>query len=227
MTRLLIYDLRLQWRQGFWLVYGIVSIVYLLILFSLPASARETTALIFVITDTTVLGIMFVAALVLLEKQQNVLQSIFVTPLRLRSYLFSKTVSLGLLSLVMSMAIYIPVAGFSTGTLMLIMLIIPTSALFILLGIAVAAGVQTLNQYLGAIIILSVVIMTPLAPFLLFDQTGWMRVFPSNALYELALLIDAGSFNRIALTDIAVLFAWLLISWLYAGSRFKKLVLKR
>lgn len=227
MLQLIKYDIRLQWRQGFWLVYFIVTLIYLLILFSLPPGSRHFISLLFVLMDTSVLGVVFVGALVLLEKQQNVLQSLFVTPLKLRTYLFSKTISLTILALFMSMGIYFPVAGFSRGTLLLMALVLISSAFFMLVGIGVSARVSTLNQYLGKLILAGLVIIVPVIPFVLVENSGWMRIFPSNALYDLALIIYSGSPGGMAVADLIILVLWLVVSWFYAETRFQKHVMFR
>jgi len=221
------YDIKLQWRHGFWLVYFVVSIVYLLIIFSLPGVARPTISLYLVMTDTSVLGVMFVGALVLLEKQQNVMQSIFVTPLRLSTYLISKTISLTLLSVIMSMIIYVPVSGINVKTIMMVVVVTITSSMFILLGIGASARAMTLNQYLGRLIIASLLIILPLAPFLAFENIGWLRIFPSNALFEIATQVHSGSVGQLAVIDILILLLWLAASWFYAGEQFSRHVLLR
>ncbi|MEZ4999819.1 MAG: hypothetical protein R2727_03835 [Bacteroidales bacterium] len=177
--------------------------------------------------DTSVLGVMFVGALLLLEKQQNVLQSLFVTPLELKTYILSKTISLTLLSLVMSMLIYIPASGIDRSTLFLMALVVISSSFFMLVGIGVSVTVSTLNGYLGKLISASIVIIAPAVPFLLIDHSGWLRVFPSNAIYELAILIGSGSTGKIAIADLGILILWLAMSWFYAVYRFKRHVLSR
>lgn len=227
MTELLKYDLKLQWRHGFWLVYFLVSAIYLLILFSLPPQARPTVSLFLVLTDTTMLGVMFVGALVLLEKQQNVMQSLFVTPLRPASYLLSKTISLTLLAFTMSMLVYIPASGFDRSTILLMLLIILSSSLFVLLGIGVSASVSTLNQYLGRLIVICLFIIIPVVPFILVSGTGWLRLFPANAFYDLAMAIHTATSGLMVMADLLILLFWLVISWLYANNRFKRKILGR
>ena len=79
MKQLLIYDIKLQWRQGFWGIYFFLGLAFLLILFSIPPGERPMVSSLFILSDTSMLGIIFIGALVLFEKQQNVLQSLFVT----------------------------------------------------------------------------------------------------------------------------------------------------
>ncbi len=80
MKDLLIKDIQLQWRQGFWLVYFIVSVIYVLVLLNIPAENRMMVSLIMILSDTSMLGVIFIGALILLEKQQKVIHSLFVHP---------------------------------------------------------------------------------------------------------------------------------------------------
>ena len=79
MKELLKKDITLQWRQGFWLIYFVVSAIYILVLLNVPMEKRMMVSLILILTDTTILGVLFVGALVLLEKQQAIIHSLFVT----------------------------------------------------------------------------------------------------------------------------------------------------
>ncbi|MCK5691528.1 MAG: hypothetical protein KAI08_01735, partial [Bacteroidales bacterium] len=80
MKLLLKKEITLQWRQGFWLVYFVFTAIYVTVLLNLPEKNRMLVSLILILSDTTMLGIIFIGALVLLEKQQAVIQSLFVTP---------------------------------------------------------------------------------------------------------------------------------------------------
>ena len=75
MKELLKKEITLQWRQGFWLVYFVVSAIYVIVLFNVPLEKRMMVSLILILSDTTMLGVIFMGALVLLEKQQLVIHS--------------------------------------------------------------------------------------------------------------------------------------------------------
>ena len=109
MKELLKKEITLQWRQGFWLIYFVFTAIYIAILLNIPEKNRMLVSLILILTDTTMLGVIFIGALVLLEKQQSVIQSLFVTPLEPAQYIWSKTISLTLIAVSMSVLIYLPV----------------------------------------------------------------------------------------------------------------------
>jgi fluoroquinolone transport system permease protein len=106
--------------------------------------------------DPAVIGIMFIGALVLFEKSENVLQALVITPMKVDDYLLSKITSLTILS-VISAAIFIALlnifGGIVFNILFLALGIILTSILLILLGFILVSRVNSLNEYLLAMIV--------------------------------------------------------------------------
>lgn len=227
MRTILIYDIKLQWRQGFWAIYTLLAIVFLLIIFSLPNENRQLAASLFVLSDTSMLGIMFIGALVLFEKQQNVLQSFFVSPLRLSSYLWSKTCSLGLLIFCMSLLIYLPSCRIDRNIITFLFVVLCSSATFTLMGLGLSARVKTVNQYFLLIIGASVLIVLPIVAYFVSGQMLWMAVFPNIAAIE---LIQSPIKNHSPISYVfyfAMMLLWNLLAYYFAYYQFKQHVLTR
>jgi fluoroquinolone transport system permease protein len=220
MKQILKFDITLQWRQGFWLVYFIVTFFYLVILFNIPEENRLYVSLLFIISDTSVLGVMFVGALVLLEKQQNVLQSLFVTPIKLRNYLLSKSISLGLISLVMSVLLYVLPNGIDRFFFFVMIVVISNSIIFTLIGLGLSVKVDSLNKYIALLVFSSIVIITPVVPFLILDQPVWLLFFPMNAAIDLIMMgLAKLSLIRI-IADVLSLIVWFYLALIYAKRQF-------
>lgn len=227
MKELLLSDIKLQWRQGFWTIYLVLSFAFLLILFNIPIENRQTVSSLFILADTSMLGIIFVGALILFEKQQNVMQSLFVTPLTLRNYLFSKTLSLGLLVFTMSLFIYLPTSPIDNRIFIIIPIVLATSTMFTLLGLGISARVKSINQYFITIIAASTLIVMPTALFLLLDNAHWLIVFPYNAAIDL-LINPIQKLSAINIfTDVVLLICWTCISYLFAYRQFEKSILSQ
>jgi fluoroquinolone transport system permease protein len=223
MKTLLAFDIKLQWRQGFWLVYSVITLVYFIVLLSVPPENRYAVGVFLIFSDTSVLGIIFVGALVLLEKQQNVLQSLFVTPVTTGKYLISKTIALTLISLVMSLILYTTSKDISTHIFLFLVSIISSSAIYTLLGLGFSAKVETLNQYLGMMLLGTLWIVLPVLPFMLIENTGWLIVFAPNAALDLLLTpVNQPGLLRVIL-DIIILILWVVGSYTYAIRQFHKL----
>jgi fluoroquinolone transport system permease protein len=222
MKELLKKEITLQWRQGFWLVYFVVSALYAIILLNIPPANRMMVSLIMILSDTTMLGVLFVGALVLLEKQQAVIHSLFVTPLEPKAYLWSKCLSLSLIATVMSLLVYLPVWQFSAYSLLLLLCIFITAGTFVLLGLGLAAGISTVNQYFGLMMGASLLLTLPVIPYLLLDRHPAFLPLPYIASLDLMLgaLEPLPAWRSIA--DILFMALWGLVAFRYAAGRVSK-----
>lgn len=69
---LLLWDMKFQGRYGFYLLYGILTAFYIVLLHSLPQSWKENAAAILIYSDPAAMGLFFMGAIILLEKSQRV-----------------------------------------------------------------------------------------------------------------------------------------------------------
>lgn len=226
MDLLLKKDITLQWRQGFWLVYFVFTAIYVAVLLNLPEQNRLLVSLILILSDTTMLGVIFVGALVLLEKQQAVIQSLFVTPLEPSRYIWSKTLSLTLISTCMSTLVYLPAWHFDAYTPLLFTTITFTAGTFVMLGLGLAARVETINQYFGLLMGVSMLLILPVIPYLLMDQNPVFLILPYIASLDLML----GAWNSLSLwrilLDLLLLIAWGFMAYKYALRRVTRYLVK-
>lgn len=219
------FDVLFQYKQGFYLVYAILTAVYLLLLFYLPETVRPEVAAYLILSDTSVLGMVFVGALVLLEKQQNVLQSLFITPMKLSTYIFSKAISLTLIATLVSSAIgFIPGAMLDRCLSMLASVIL-CSLFFTFLGLGVSSRANTLNEYFGGILLAGLVMVVPLALF--FIHPVLSMIFPINA--AVTLLITPATQQTLVsnIAGISVLICWNIVAYRYAMSQFNKNIIHK
>lgn len=215
MKQLLKTEISLQWRQGFWLVYFVFTAIYVTVLLNLPEKNRMLVSLILILSDTTMLGVIFIGALILLEKQQAVIQSLFVTPLEPSRYIWSKTISLSLIAVCMSILVYLPVWHFTAYSLLLLACIAFTAGTFVLLGLGLAVRVDTINQYFGLMMGASMLLILPVLPYLLLEQHPAFLFLPYVASLDLML----GARESLPLWRI-FLDIILLVSWGYLAYKF-------
>jgi fluoroquinolone transport system permease protein len=141
------FDVKFQFRHGFYYAYGFVSLLYVGLLRALPMEFRERITTLLITSDPAVLGMFFVGGMVLLERGQNIFESLFVTPLRVREYLVSKAISLTLLSVVTCFLIATLTFGLDYHGGLFFLGIVLTSVLFTLLGIGTAVRARSLNGF--------------------------------------------------------------------------------
>jgi len=220
MLKLLKYDLNIQLRSGYWTVYGVIALVYILVLVNLPLNIRDEVAIGLIYMDTSVLGLIFVGALVLLENQQGVLNCLSVTPVSINKYLFSKALSLTLLSAVISSLLWIiPLWSFK-GYGFILSGVVLSSIAFTLFGLGFAAGASSFNQFLARIFIGAMVFSLPVLPMVFLPNTGWLIFLPSNAALDLFIRVTKDSFSVVQLLDVMILIIWIFILRIFAEKQF-------
>jgi|WetSurMetagenome_2_1015567.scaffolds.fasta_scaffold147376_2 fluoroquinolone transport system permease protein len=222
MLKLFKYDLNIQLRSGYWTVYGVIATIYILILVNLPVNIRDEVAIAFIFTDTSVLGLVFVGALVLLEKQQGVLQSLSVTPVKLNYYLFSKVFSLTLLSAVISSLLWIIPQWSINGYFILLSGVVLSSIVFTMFGIGFSAGAGSFNQFLARVFAGSMIFSLPVIPVFFYQKAEWLVFLPANAAIDLFIRITKGSFSSFQLLDLIVLIIWIYIMTIFAQKQFRR-----
>jgi fluoroquinolone transport system permease protein len=174
-------------KQGFYLVYVLITIMYLIILSFLPDNVLSIALPLVVFSDPSVLGLFFIGGIIMLEKVQGVLSVLVVSPLRTIEYLLSKVVSLALVSVLAAFAI----TGFSNynnvNWLLLFLSTILTSGIFTLSGIMINAGCQTVNQYMIKTIPYMLLFVLPCVSLIGFPYSWLFTIVPSVAALRLML----------------------------------------
>ncbi|WP_432103579.1 hypothetical protein [Streptomyces sp. bgisy091] len=142
------WDLRLQVRYHIVTVAAVVTALYSVALRGLGAGRSEELLVSILFSDPTMIGFLFVGVLVLFERGSNTLHAVVVTPLSTAQYLWSKAVSLTLVSVPCGTVMGLAGGGLRTGLIPLVVSLTLTSLLFVLIGLAGASRARSLNEYL-------------------------------------------------------------------------------
>jgi hypothetical protein len=102
------------------------------------------------------------------------------------------------------------------------MTIIFIAATFVLLGLGIAAKVDSINRYFGVLIGFSMLLVLPLIPYMLLDQNPLFLILPYVASLDLMLgALDPLPLWRILL-DAVLLVAWGAVAYRFALKRVKR-----
>lgn len=225
LATLIKFDVHFQIKQGFYLVYTLVSVLYIVILFNIPFPARSSVTAYLILSDTSIIGITFMGALVLLEKQQNILQSLFVTPVKLGQYLWSKALSLTFLALLASVLIAFVPGGLLPNWPATLVAVTLSSLFFSFIGLGISASAQSLNDYLAGIMLGGLLLSVPLVLYFYFPLPS--LIFPINSVADLLLFNPENiSIIRFAINCI-ILLVWIFIAYRYAVAQFNKHVINK
>jgi fluoroquinolone transport system permease protein len=225
---LLKWDLILQSRYRIIHLSLLSVLIYYVTLVAIPSMNTIEFKTLYLFFDPTLIGIMFVGALVLFEKTENTLQALNVTPMERRTYFFSKIISLTLLSVISAFLFLFLAHGFYFEYFYMITGIILTSVLLILLGFILVARCNSINEYLLLMMLAFLVLFLP--PLL--DITGIYNnivfyLWPSQA----SFLLFEGVFTAIPLNDtlyaLVYLSLWIAICYYLAKKAFYKHIVLR
>jgi len=214
-------DIRFQFKQGFYLVYLLLTLVYMVVLARLPREWESVAVPLTVFSDPSMVGFFFIGAIVMLEKVQGVLQYVTVTPLRSIEYLLAKVISLTLVALTAGVLITLATYQDSLNWAVLLVGITLTSSFFV-----AAANCTTMNQYFIKMIPYMLLIVLPCFSVVGFPYSWVFNIFPSVAGLHLVL----GAYNGIpvlkALSFVVYLVAANILLLFYVEKVFDRMVTK-
>lgn len=180
---LFLLDMRFQAKYGFYLLYAVLTAIYVIILFALPEGWREKAAAMLIFSDPAAMGLFFMGAIVLLEKSEHTPWAFAASPVRAVEYIGAKVSSLSVISLVVA-AVLAQAAGAEHLPLVLLGTLV-SGVIFTLSGILVATKIAGLNQFLLWSVPVEILCFVP-AVLHLFDLTpAWCRYYPANVCMDL------------------------------------------
>jgi fluoroquinolone transport system permease protein len=184
-------DTRLQWRQGFYAAYMLVTALYVAVMRFTPAGRFPRIVPFLVFSDPAVFGFFFAGALVILERDDDMMQTLFVTPLGVGEYVAAKVLSLTAIAVVTSLAIAAGVVGPRFDMLLLGSGVAFTATLMIQIGLALASRFRTINRFMLGGSAATAILVAPLLAFTGIVEWPWVRVVPTHA----SLVLIGGSFG--------------------------------
>ncbi|AZO94529.1 ABC transporter permease [Halocella sp. SP3-1] len=201
-------DIILQIKYGFYGVYVVLILFYIFILKFLSIKLSTFLLPLIIFSDPALLGFYFIGGLILLEKNENTLDYLLVTPLRIREYLISKMVSLTVLALLASTIIVIFSYGTILNWLLLLSGIVLTSFFFVLIGFVAVARFNTVNDYIFSSVLYMILLNYPLFEYLGLYKSYLSYFSPAKA----SLLLIGGAFTGVEVWQLIYAIAYLIVA---------------
>jgi fluoroquinolone transport system permease protein len=196
MKRLLstiIWDLKLALKYQIVTVAIGISVIYMLIFRIVPGINYTPLLITLIFTEPTSLGYIFIGAMILFEKAANTLQAVVVTPLKPWQYLWSKALSLTLISVVCSFVMAFAGHGFEFRYVYLLLAVLLSSVLFIFIGFIGVARVKSFNQYIIVVPLFLAPAMLPLINLFGITNSYLLYLIPTQG----SLLLFDAAFNQV------------------------------
>lgn len=187
-------DVIFQIRHGFYFAYALVSVFYIGLLIFLPESIIHKASIFIIFTDPSVLGFFFVGGLVLLERDQAIFQTLFVTSISIHEYVWAKVLSLTCLAILSSSVIFFVLHFNSFDFLPFLLAVVFCSVFFTLLGIVLSVHVKTINAFLYMSPIFVILFYLPILSFFNVYDTKLFYLLPTQS----TLILLEGSFSEIS-----------------------------
>ncbi|MBN1524257.1 MAG: hypothetical protein JW904_07245 [Spirochaetales bacterium] len=141
-------DFLFQTRHGFYILYLVIVVMYALILNWMPEVLKLHVLPELLFIEVALLGYIFVGAILLLEKDQKLIEYLFVTTLSIQEYIISKALTLMVLSVIVGFGITFFAVGISFYPGLLAAAILLGSLFYTMLGIALGVRAKRLNGYI-------------------------------------------------------------------------------
>lgn len=193
-------DVRLQFRNGFYLATAIVAALYVAGIGQMAGLAIQVSWVLpaMVLNNLVITSFFFVAGLVLLERGEGSLAALAVTPLRAGEYLASKVISLAGLALAQNLAVATAAFGWGYGALTLAAGVTLAAAMYALVGVATVLRAPSLSEYLLPSGMYAALLMLPLLPYLAGWESWVLYLHPVQA----PLLLMRAAFEPVAVWQI-------------------------
>lgn len=134
-------------------------------------------------SDAAMIGMLFIAALVFMEKEEGTLRAYLVTPGYSFEYLLSKALSLAFLSVIFTLILVPPTIGWGPNYVQLSGVMVLGSIFVSLLGALVALHFDNFSQFLFPAIVLMIVLGVPgIAYWIPSFSPVWLQWLPTYPL---------------------------------------------
>jgi fluoroquinolone transport system permease protein len=149
--RLVLWDVRVQARENVYFFTALTTLAFCTVIWLLPDRAQDRVVTGILFLDPAVVGTSFVGAIVLMERSQNTLVAVAVSPARPFHYVVSKIITLTLLTFAGGMtlvcAAYYPVP--LDRAIRFIIAMAFTGALGVVLGLLLVATANSMNHFIA------------------------------------------------------------------------------
>lgn len=167
--------------------------MYIAVLLITPREYKSITASLIILTDPSMLGLFFMGGIWLLEKGEGLHGFWSVSPLRPVEYVWSKSVSLAVLSTVSADLIVLSAMRTGVNLVLLSFSVFLGAVVFNLMGLMAASFARSVNHYMIIVLLPAVLLSMPPVLTAFGITHPLLEIFPGTALWHLINLSVHGS----------------------------------
>ncbi len=156
-----------------------ITVFYVLIMYLIRDSAGvEKFITLLIYNDPAIVGFIFIGISMILEKDQEVLPALFVTPLNHHIYLISRIITLSAIGFFGALAMVLTAKGISFNVLHFSVGAFSTCVLFCLMGIFVVSYTTEVLHFLLRAVPLLIFMSLPLLNYFELTDLSFLKLFP-------------------------------------------------
>ena len=186
-ARILGFDVRFQFRYGFYFLYLMVSLAYIAILSFIPAPYVRWAASIIILSDPAALGFFFVGGMLLLEKGEGLHDYWAILPASTRDYVWAKALSLAMISSLVGALIAGVVLRHDVNYPLLLMGLVIGASIFTCFGIVVGSMARSVNHFFFLGVPVGAFLMGPTFLVFLESSPPAIEILPATLLFRVII----------------------------------------
>lgn len=171
---------------------GITAFYMLLIYFLKDVGNVEKFVALIIFTDTSMIGFIFIGFSIILEKNQDVLSALFITPVNQHFFLISKTVTLSVICLFCALGMIFIARGFAFQPIHFSIGTIAVAVMFSFVGIYLVSYTTEFLHYILRSIPVLALMSLPLFNYFELTDLSIFKFFPVQG----SLYLIANSFSE-------------------------------
>ncbi|MFI3213387.1 MAG: hypothetical protein R3Y24_08585 [Eubacteriales bacterium] len=214
LKNLLIWDFKLQLRYHILLAAIVITSVWFFVLYLLPNFTMSIALPIVFITDFTVTGFLLTAAMIFFEKSQDTISALVITPVKIKEYILSKTISIAITLTCISflLGVFIVFVKDVTVNLLLVALAAFLSCTtFILMGICISTFYDSFTKLILPMGVLFSILFIPFLSYVNNPSLDFLDyvigIFPT---YSMIILVN-GAMGELSIWSMILSIAYLLL----------------
>lgn len=216
------WNLCIQSRHRLLHAAAVIVIVWIAVLRRLPPDSAAMIVPVVIFAELSIIGFFFLAAQLLFERSQAVLQALIVSRLTDAHYILSRCASLALVALAGSVAVGV----FSPGTVRNFPLLVAgsvlTALLYELIAIIIVVRYRSINDFIAIALLWFLPLNLPLLTYFGLYDTGLSWLVPTHA----SLVLLRGAYEPLSGTTVAIATAYLVLAiagaYLWALRAYRK-----
>ena len=171
------------------MMIGVIASYVVIIYFARDLEGVEKFITLLIYNDPELIGFIFIGVSMILEKDQDVLPALFVTPANHHLYLLSRILTLSVIGYLGALAMVLTAKGTSFNLIHFSVGIFSTCVLFSLMGVFIVSYTTEILHFLLRAIPLLIFMSLPLLNYFELTDWGFLRLFPVQG--GLSLMVNA------------------------------------